>query len=349
MNENKVIVAMSGGVDSSVAVKLLLDKGFEVAGITMMVNQYFDASVEQDAKAVAEKLNIEHHTINLTKEFDKKVIKYFTDEYIKGRTPNPCVMCNPEIKFGEILKKCNELDAKFLATGHYALIEEDLNKKLFKLKNIDNKKDQSYFLWKLSQEQLSRTIFPLAGYAKEQIRKIAKEIGLNVAEKPDSQETCFVNESSYREFLYNKIPDEISKIKKGDFIYEGEVIGKHQGYYNYTVGQRRGLGIAVGKPAYVTHIDAKKNEVVIGDKRDLLTSVVKASEVNFVSTDKFEKGEKVFGKIRFNNQAEEAEIIDIKNDSITVEFKTPKSGVAPGQSLVLYDKDGFLLAGGVIE
>lgn len=349
MDNKKVVVAMSGGVDSSVAVKLMLDRGFEVIGLTMMVDNYFDSSVEEDAKKVADKLGIKHYTINLTEDFNEKVINYFTDEYVNGRTPNPCVMCNPAIKFGGLLKKCDELNVKYLATGHYAVIEECPETKLFKLKNMDDEKDQSYFLWKLSQEQLSRTFFPLAGYSKKQIREIAKEIGLSVAEKPDSQEICFVNENSYRDFLYRRIPEQISEIPEGNFIYQGEKIGKHRGYYNYTIGQRRGLGVAVGKPVYVTKIDVKKNEVTIGHKPDLLVSRVEAEEVNLVSTKTLTKGDEVFGKIRFNNEAEKAIIISYSDDKLVVEFKTPKSGVAPGQSLVLYDKEGFLLGGGIIK
>lgn len=349
MFENKVAVAMSGGVDSSAAVKLLQDRGYEVVGITMMVEGYFSSSVVEDAKAVAKKLGITHYTVDLTKDFNKEVIDYFTNEYLLGRTPNPCVVCNPKIKFGKLLEKCDEVGAKYLATGHYAEINQSTKTNRYRIKNIDNQKDQSYFLWGLTQEQLSRTLFPLSNYNKDQIRAIASDIGLSVADKPDSMEICFVNEDDYREFLMNKIPESLAKIGKGDYLYEGKRVGKHEGYYNYTIGQRRGLGIALGIRAFVTDINVNKNEITLGKKEDLLTNIVKATNINLVSSSEFIAGDKVYGKIRFNNKSEEATIIKYDENELIVEFVNPKSGPTPGQSLVLYDEEGYILAGGVID
>lgn len=353
---------MSGGVDSSVAAALLKKQGFDVIGITMKTWGFMEVggapkhesgccSLDAifDAKNVADKLGFPHYTVDFTKAFEDAVIENFVDEYLNGRTPNPCVICNRKIKWEELLRKADSLDAKYVATGHYAVVEFDNLSNRYCIKNsADNRKDQTYALWALTQESLSRTIFPLGKFNKSEVRKLAEKFGLKTAAKPDSQEICFVADNNYERFLRERIPATVENIDSGDFVYHGEKIGKHRGVPFYTIGQRRGLGVSLGKPIYVKNIDTGKNIVELGDKDELLNPIASASDVNYVSKAALKKGEIVFGKIRYSDKAAPAEVLLADEKNIKVRFINPKSAVTPGQSLVLYDEQGYVLAGGII-
>ncbi|MCL6098301.1 MAG: tRNA 2-thiouridine(34) synthase MnmA, partial [Bacteroidetes bacterium] len=259
-------------------------------------------------------------------------------------------VCNRKIKWEELLKKADSLDAKYVATGHYAVVEYNPALNRYSLKNShDQKKDQSYALWGLTQESLSRTIFPLGGYTKVEVRKLAEEFRLKTAQKPDSQEICFVADDNYERFLRERIPGMIEKIEGGDMVYHGDVVGKHRGIPFYTVGQRKGLGVSFEKPVYVKSIDEKTNTIEIANKEELFENICSASDINFVSRKEFKSGEIVFGKIRYNDTAAPAEIVSADESEIKIKFLEPKNAVTPGQSLVLYDEQGYVLAGGIIR
>ncbi|WKZ71271.1 MAG: tRNA 2-thiouridine(34) synthase MnmA [Melioribacteraceae bacterium] len=363
MNDNRVIVAMSGGVDSSVAAALLHEQGYDVIGVTMKTWGFMEVggapkhesgccSLDAifDAKNVANKFNIPHYTVDFTKAFENAVIDNFVDEYLSGRTPNPCVICNRKIKWEELLLKADALDAKFVATGHYAIVEYDHENNRYRLRNsADNRKDQSYALWGLTQESLSRTLFPLGNYNKTQVRGLAEKFGLKTAGKPDSQEICFVADNNYERFLKERIPDVIENIEQGEMIYHGEKVGTHRGIPFYTVGQRKGLGVAMGKPVYVKKIDHRSNTIEIGDKEEINQSTLYAEEVNYVSTLNLELGQIVFAKIRYNDKGSTAKVISFSDTEFVIEFDEPKSAITPGQSAVIYDSNGFVLAGGIIS
>jgi tRNA-specific 2-thiouridylase len=363
MSKGRVIVAMSGGVDSSVAAALLHNEGYEVIGITMKTWGFMEVGgapkhesgccsldAIYDAKNVATMLGFPHYTVDFTKAFEDNVIDNFVSEYINGRTPNPCVVCNRKIKWEELIKKADSLDAEFVATGHYAAVEYNPSNKRYCLKNSgDSKKDQTYALWGLTQESLKRTIFPLNKMNKSEVREAAKQFGLKTAHKPESQEICFVADDNYERFLKEKIPDVIENISGGDFIYKGEKIGIHKGIPFYTVGQRRGLGISKGKPVYVTKIDNSRNVIEIGEKEDLLHRKLIAEEINYVSKDTLKAGEKVICKIRYSDKGSLAEIVTSDSKIFKINFDEPKSAIAPGQSAVLYDEQGYVLAGGIIK
>jgi len=363
LNDKRVIVAMSGGVDSSVAAVLLHKQGYEVIGITMKTWGFMEVggapkhesgccSLDAifDAKNVAASFGFPHYTVDFTKAFEDAVIENFVDEYLNGRTPNPCVVCNRKIKWEELLKKADSLDAKYVATGHYAVIEfnETLNRYSLRYSS-DNRKDQTYALWGLTQESLSRTIFPLGNLNKIEVRKLAEEFGLKTAFKPDSQEICFVADDNYERFLRERIPDVIDKIESGDIIYHGKKVGQHRGIPFYTIGQRKGIKLALGKPVYVKNINTTNNIVELADKEELLGNLVCASDINYVSKPSLKKGEVVFGKIRYADKATMAEVIESIDNRITIKFWEPKNAVTPGQSLVLYDEHGYVLCGGIIE
>lgn len=363
MNENRVIVAMSGGVDSSVAAALLHKQGYDVIGITMKTWGFMEVggapkhesgccSLDAifDAKNVATSFGIPHYTVDFTKAFEESVIENFVDEYVSGRTPNPCVVCNRKIKWEELLKKADALDAKYVATGHYAVVEKNNVMERYSLKySTDQRKDQSYALWGLTQESLSRTLFPLGGYTKEEVRNLAVELGLKTANKPDSQEICFVADDNYERFLKERAPEVLNKIKSGDLLYHGEKVGEHRGIPFYTIGQRKGIGVTLGKPVYVKNIDPDTNTVEIADKMELLESVCLANDINYVSKSELKAGEIVFGKIRYSDRAAQAEVLESGSDHIKIKFAEPKNAITPGQSMVLYDEQGYLLAGGIIQ
>lgn len=363
MNENRVIVAMSGGVDSSVAAMMLHNEGYEVIGITMKTWGFMEVGgapkhesgccsldAIYDAKNVANSINAPHYTVDFTEAFENSVIDNFVDEYLHGRTPNPCVVCNRKIKWEELLKKADDLDAKYVATGHYAIVDYDEETGRYCLRNsADGKKDQTYALWGLTQESLSRSLFPLGKYNKMEVRELAEQFGLKTAGKPDSQEICFVADNNYERFLRERIPEQINEIEKGDIVYKGEKVGEHKGYPFYTIGQRRGLGVSMGKPVYVKKIDHKKNKIEIGDKEDVLDYQLTAEDVNYVSRNSLASGERVLCKIRYSDKGAFAKVITADEDHFKVKFEEPKSAITPGQSAVLYDDNGYVLGGGVIR
>ena len=363
MKENRVIVAMSGGVDSSVAAALLHKEGYEVIGITMKTWGFMEVggapkhesgccSLDAifDAKNIADSFGFPHYTVDFTKSFEDQVINNFVDEYMNGRTPNPCVICNGKIKWEELLQKADSLDAKYIATGHYANIEYDEKSGRYCLKNSeDSWKDQTYALWGLTQESLSRTLLPLGKFTKTQIRELANDFGLKTANKPDSQEICFVADNDYERFLRERVPEKISKMVEGDILYHGKVIAQHRGIPFYTVGQRKGLGIALGKPVYVKSINVETNTIEIADKDELLEYELLADDINFVSRTSLVESENVLAKIRYSDPGSEATVVYSDNNEIRLKFLQPKSAITPGQSLVIYDEQGYVLAGGIIK
>jgi tRNA-specific 2-thiouridylase len=343
--KERVAVAMSGGVDSSVAAALLSSQGFEVIGVTMCFD--FTPQVIKDAKKVANKLNIKHYTFNMQKALRKYVIKDFCQEYIKGRTPNPCVRCNKFIKFDCLLKKAVSLGATYLATGHYAKVtkssRDQITRYLLK-KAKDKHKDQSYFLYRLNQRQLKDILFPLGDYTKEEVRKMAKSLGLGVAEKRASQEICFLPNQNYRGFLRNNIS---GAIKPGLIVdKDGDILGAHKGIAFYTIGQREGLGIAKGYPLYITKIDPGKNQITVGAKEDALKKEFLVKELNFIFKP-IKKKVVLKVKIRYNHKEATAQLLPIK-DKIKVKFKKGQFAITPGQSAVFLDKDK-VVGGGIID
>jgi len=347
---------MSGGVDSSVAAALLQKQGYEVIGITMCFNLP-DAVTKkprccglkgiEDARRVAHKLGIKHYVLNMQKALEEKVIREFCLEYLSGRTPNPCVRCNQYIKFDALLKKALSLGAQYLATGHYARIT-----KAYLLKKAkDLRKDQSYFLYRLSQKQLKHILFPLGNYTKEEVRKLAKGFALPVAEKAESQEICFLPRNNYREFLEHKLPqykNRFSKaIKPGPIVdTQGKTVGQHKGIAFYTIGQRQGLGIAFGRPVYVIKINSRNNRVVIGTKEEAASREFLVKDTHYPCRP-IKKKVAVSVKIRYNHAETPAEAAPC-GKSLKVKCKMPQFAVTPGQSAVFYSKD-TVIGGGIID
>lgn len=354
MMKKRVAVAMSGGVDSTLSALLLQRQGYEVIGITMKVwsesNEEKPSSfyfLVEDAKRVAQKLKIPHYLLNLQVSFEKEVIQNFCLEYLKGRTPNPCIVCNQKIKFGSLLKKAKELGADYLATGHYARIEHNKLKKRYILKKgKDLKKDQSYFLFSLSQDQLKSSLFPLGDWTKDEVKKMAKEFNLRVPNKKGSQEICFIPDNDYHKFFKKRFPQ---KVKPGPILdKEGNIQGYHQGIPLYTVGQRRGLGISSSSPLYVLSIEAKKNALIVGEDKDLYRDSLIADKLNFVSIKGLTSPLKVKVRIRYIQKEAEAVISPLARGRVKVKFLRPQRAITPGQSVVFYDQD-IVLGGGIIE
>ena len=363
MNKNRVIVAMSGGVDSSVAAALLHKEGYEVIGITMKTWGFMEVGgapkhesgccsldAIYDAKNVANQFDFPHYTVDFTESFENAVIDNFVDEYFAGRTPNPCVICNKAIKWEELLEKANQLDAQYVATGHYARVDHDKENERYCIVNsADSHKDQTYALWGLTQESLSRTLLPLGKYTKKEIRVLANEFKLKSANKPESMEICFVADNDYERFLRERVPEKMADLPEGDFVYHGKVVGKHRGIPFYTIGQRKGLGLALGTPVYVKNIDVENNVIEIADKEELLEYDLIANQINYVSSSKLLDGEKVIAKIRYSDPGSEAEVISSNENELKLKFDNPKSAITPGQSLVVYNHEGYVLAGGIID
>ena len=345
----KVLLGMSGGVDSSVSAIILQKQGYEVIGCTMILleNKESVKQTIQDAKKVCDKLNIEHYVFDFSKEFKELIIGDFINEYINARTPNPCVICNKYFKFGLLYDKAKELGCKYIATGHYAKIEysEKYHQNIL-TKSSEIKKDQTYFLYKIQKEQLDQIIFPLQDFkSKDDIRKIAEENDLEVAKKKDSQEICFIQDNDYQKFLKENIKE---KIPKGKVVLEdGKVLGNHNGLINYTIGQRKGLGIAYKEPIYVLGLDKEKNEIVVGSEKSLYSTKLELQDVNWLIPNVFENELECFVKIRYRAKEAKAKVVKV-NEKYIVEFEEPQRAITKGQSAVFYDELGNLLGGGII-
>ncbi len=365
MKTKRVVVAMSGGVDSSVTAALLKDMNFKIIGITMQIwerskdwNGCCGLDSVEDAKQVANKLNIPHYVLNLRDIFKEKVISNFCEEYKEGRTPNPCIRCNQYIKFDILFNKAKQLGADYIATGHYARIEntenreqrtdcrEKDNPRYVLKKGIDNRKDQSYVLYTMTQEQLKHTLMPLGNFTKEEIRQIAREKGLAVANKPESQEICFIPDNNYGEFVKKYINNSI----KPGFILnkEGKVIGEHKGIIFYTIGQRKGIGIADKEPLYVIEIDKKNNIIMVGKKEEVYKNELIGEDVNFIDIKRFNEPLKVKAKIRYLHQSSPCIVMPFKKDKFKVKFAQSQWAITPGQAVVFYNND-IVIGGGTIS
>jgi tRNA-uridine 2-sulfurtransferase len=357
-NKNKtVVIAMSGGVDSSVAAYLLKEKGYNLIGITMKTWGYDDIPEKDSgccsletiyaAKNVAQALGFPHYTLDFTGKFNEVVIENFISEYMRGYTPNPCVLCNKTIKWGVLLEKAESLGADFIATGHYAKVKSINNR--YTISAAEDKiKDQSYALWRVSQYALSKTLFPLGDYTKPEIRKIAKKLNLKPADTPDSQEICFVPNDNYRELIEIRIPGINEKLSGGDILYKNKKIGTHKGYPYYTIGQRRGLNISLGHPVYVSEIDAENNIIIVSDEEELYASEFITREINLMMYEKLDTPIEADVKIRYKDKGDPAVIEQVDEDHIKVIFKSPKKAITPGQSAVFYSGED-LIGGGIID
>jgi len=351
-SKKKVMLGMSGGVDSSVAAYLLQKEGYEVIGVTMQIwtdTSHDDGccslSAVEDARRVANKLGISYYVFNMKEDFQKYVIEYFVKEYESGRTPNPCIACNRYVKFGSLLDKAKSMDIDYIATGHYAIIEKSKDRYLLK-KAVDDSKDQSYVLYNLTQEQLSKTLFPLGKYKKSEIREIAKELAFGVASKPDSQEICFVDDNDYNNFIKSH-SNSVSKI--GEIVdTKGNVLGHHNGITKFTIGQRRGLGIALGKPMFVVDIDVGSNKVILGENEELFVKEIYAYDLNWISIDNLKKSLKIKAKIRYKAQEQDATVEPLENGKVKITFNEKQRAPTSGQSVVFYEND-IVLGGGIIE
>jgi tRNA-specific 2-thiouridylase len=357
--KKRVVIGMSGGVDSSVAAYLLKQQGYDVIGVTMQIWQ--DKSKEavereggccslsavEDARRVCAKIDIPFYVMNFKEVFEKLVIDYFVDEYLTGRTPNPCIACNKFIKFDALLERSRALEADYVATGHYArILYDDGRKRYIIKKSVTPEKDQTYVLYNLTQDQLSHILMPLGDYNKNQVREIARELGLVTANKPESQEICFVEDNDYGRFISERRG---SEIKPGAFVdTHGKKLGTHKGIAHYTVGQRKGLGIALGKPMYVVEILPEKNLVVLGDESEVFSRELTASQMNYIAFEKLEGPIDVKAKIRYSARETAARVIPLDEDRVRVVFEEPQRAITPGQAVVFYQED-VLAGGGTIE
>jgi tRNA-specific 2-thiouridylase len=359
--KGKVLVAMSGGLDSSVTAMLLHEEGYQVIGVTMKTWDYASSGGSKkttgccslddinDARILAVNLGFHHIILDIREEFGGHIIENFVSEYLAGRTPNPCVLCNTHIKWEALLKRADQMGCDFIATGHYANVRKE-NGRYIVSKGRDENKDQSYVLWGLSQESLARTMFPLGNYTKDEIRKIAMDRGYDeFVKKSESYEICFVPDNDYRSFLKRKVEGLEEKVKGGRFVdSKGNYLGDHEGYPFYTIGQRKGLGIAMGEPMYVIGIDADTNTVTLGEKQELVKQKAIVRQPNFIKYTSISSNEEILTKVRYKDKGTLSNVNALEDGNLEVSFYKEVSGIAPGQSAVFYEGND-LLGGGFIS
>lgn len=359
----KVVIAMSGGVDSSLAARLLVEQGYDVMGVTLKLWGYIDTGGKpghesnccslddiNNAKAECASLGIPHYTLDMSAEFKNIVMENFVSEYKAGRTPNPCVLCNTEIKWHRLLDKLDDLGVDLLATGHYARkVKHAESGKYVIERGKDLHKDQSYVLWGIRPEDLERTLFPLGELSKQEVRKIASDAEMATADTPESMEICFVPDNDYRRFLNEQHPEVAESAPPGDFVdASGAVIGQHQGIYNYTVGQRKGLGLATGERVFINHIDAENNTIHVGSKADAESSSFIVNSLNWLIPKSYILDQDVAVQIRYNHTAKPARISPISEDEVRITFAAPENAITPGQSAVIFLNDQ-VVGGGIIK